>query len=64
MDGTTMYYFDIKHIKGKENKVVDAPSRKLHVMYIDISTSTSYLKDRIKEANNTDKLFQWVKACL
>ena len=26
--------FEIKHIKGKENKVVDALSRKLHAMHV------------------------------
>ena len=34
--------FDIKHIKGKENKVVDALNRNIHVMHVEaISTSTS-----------------------
>jgi hypothetical protein len=27
------YDFDIKHIKGKENKVVDALSRRVHLMH-------------------------------
>ena len=40
--------FDMKHIKGKENKVVDALNRKIHVMYVaTIGTSTSNLKDNI-----------------
>jgi hypothetical protein len=44
------YDFDIKHIKGKENKVVDALSRRVHEMYATtISMYTSYLKDRILE---------------
>ena len=47
------YDFDIKHIKGKENKVADALSRKMHKR----GTSTLDLKDRIKEANNTDEFF-------
>ena len=33
-------------------------------MHIVISTSTSYLKDRIKEANSTNEFFQQVKASL
>ena len=45
------YDFDINHIKGKENKVVDALSRKMHVAVI--STSTSNLKDKIIEASVT-----------
>ena len=48
--------FDIKHIKGKENKVVDVLSRKMHVAAI--STSTSYLKDKIIEARVTNELYQ------
>jgi hypothetical protein len=28
------YDFDIKHIKGKENKVVDALSRRVHLMHV------------------------------
>ena len=33
--------FNLKHIKGKENKVVDALSRKIHVIHVvAISTST------------------------
>ena len=56
------YDFDIKHIKGKENKVVDALSRKMHVIHVAaISTSTSYLKDKIIEASVTDELYQQVK---
>ena len=33
-------------------------------MLLAISTKTSYLKDGIKEENNTDELFQHVKASL
>ena len=33
-------------------------------MHVAISTSTSYLKDRIKQENNIDEFFQQVKACL
>ena len=56
------YEFDIKHIKGKENKVVDALSRNMHVMHVaSISTSTSNLKDKNIEASVTDELDQQVK---
>ena len=58
------YDFDIKLIKGKENKVVDELNRKMHVMHVTITTSTSSLQDRIKETNNTNELFQQVEACL
>ena len=52
------YDFDIKHIKGKENKVFDALSRKMHVMHVAaINTSTSDLKDKIIEANATYEIY-------
>ena len=48
MDLLCKYDFDIKHIKGKENKVSNALSRKMHVMHVEpIDTSTSYLKDKM-----------------
>jgi hypothetical protein len=34
LDFISEYDFDIKHIKGKENKVVDALSRRVHEMQI------------------------------
>jgi hypothetical protein len=49
------YDFDIKHIKGKENKVVDALSRKVHELHA--TTNSMYrneIKDRILEAANVD----------
>ena len=55
------YDFDIKHLKGKENKLADTLSRKMHVMHVAISSRTSNLKDRIKEENSTDEFFQQVK---
>jgi hypothetical protein len=45
------YDFDIKHIKGKENKVVDALSRKVHEFHATtISMYRTNIKDRILEA--------------
>ena len=56
------YDFDINCIKGKENKVADVLSRKMHVIHVaSISTSTSYLKDKIIEASVADELYQRVK---
>ena len=46
------YDFDIKHIKGKENKVVDALNRKVHELHA-IMYRTD-IKDRILEAANED----------
>ena len=37
--------FEIKHIKGKENKVVDAHNRKVHEMHVaSLSTFQSDLR--------------------
>jgi hypothetical protein len=47
--------FDIKHIKGKENKVVDALSRKVHNLHATtISMYQTDIKGRILEAANAD----------
>jgi hypothetical protein len=42
------YDFDIKHIKGKQNKVVDALRRRVHLMHATtITMHSSYLKSII-----------------
>ena len=49
------YDFDIKHIKGKENKVVDALSRRVHELHaIAISMYQTDIKSKILEAANAD----------
>ena len=49
------YDFDIKHIKGKENKVVDALSRRVHELHATaISMYRTDIKSIILEAANTD----------
>jgi hypothetical protein len=49
------YDFDIKHIKGKENKVVVALSRRVHELHATtITMYQSYLNDRILEAAKSD----------
>jgi hypothetical protein len=49
------YEFDIKHIKGKENKVADALSRKVHKLHATtISMYLTEMKDKILEASNAD----------
>jgi hypothetical protein len=49
------YDFDIKYIKGKDNKVADALSRKVHELRATaISMYRTELKDRILEAANAD----------
>jgi hypothetical protein len=47
------YDFDIKHIKGKENKVADAFSRRVHELHaMTISMYQTDIKGRILEAAN------------
>jgi hypothetical protein len=49
------YDFDINHIKGKENKVVDALSRRVHELHATtISMYQTDIKRRILEAANID----------
>jgi hypothetical protein len=49
------YDFDIKHIKGKENKVDDALSRRVHELHATtISMYQSDVKIKIQEVANTD----------
>ena len=49
------YEFDIKHIKGKENKVADALNRKVHELHATaISMYRTEIKDRILEAANAN----------
>ena len=47
--------FEIKHIKGKENKVADALSRSMRTIQLAVvSTCETYVKNRVKEAQDTD----------
>jgi hypothetical protein len=56
------YDFDIKNIKGKENKVVDALSRRVHEMHATtISMYKSDLKDKILEAAKSDQQYMAIK---
>jgi hypothetical protein len=49
------YDFDINHIKGKENKVVDALSKKVHELHATaISMYRTDIKGRILEDANVD----------
>ena len=59
------YNFDIKNIKGKENKVADALNKRVHEMHAKtISMYQSNLKDRILEATKSDKKYMEVKETL
>jgi hypothetical protein len=59
------YDFDIKHMKGKENKVADALSRRVHELHATtISMYQSDLKDRIIEAAKSDLQYKELMAKL
>jgi hypothetical protein len=59
------YDFDIRHIKGKVNKVVDALSRKVHELHATtISMYRTEIKDRILEAANADLQYKRLVAKL
>ena len=62
MEFLSEYDFDIKHIKGKENKVVDALSRRVHIMHATaVSMHQSDLKRRILDGLVTDQHYLQVK---
>jgi hypothetical protein len=59
------YEFDINNIKGKENKVVYALNKKVHIMHATtISMYSSYLKRRNLYASITDQHYLQVKETL
>ena len=53
------FYFEIKHVKGKENKVVDTLSRKFHVA--SLSVCKLDLGPRVLEAQNSYETYLQVK---
>jgi hypothetical protein len=56
------YDFDINYIKGKENKLVDALSRRVHKMHAtNISMYKYDLKDIILEAAKSDMHYMEIK---
>jgi hypothetical protein len=62
MEFLSEYDFDIKHIKGKENRVVDEFSRRVHLMHATIvSMHHSDLKSRILDGLVTDQHYLQVK---
>ena len=51
-------HFELKHIKGKENKVVDALSRWNHMIYeVTLSQTDADLHERIRMANRFDPFY-------
>jgi hypothetical protein len=59
------YEFVISHIKGKENKVVDALSRKVHELHATtINMYMTVIKDKILEAANVNLQYKGLVAKL
>jgi hypothetical protein len=59
------YDFEIKHIRGKENKVVDALNRRVHELHATaISMYQNDIKRRIMEAANVDLQYKELVAKL
>jgi hypothetical protein len=53
--------FEIKHIKGKENRVVDALSRSMKIIHLAVvSTCETDVKKRVRNAQETDPFIQAV----
>jgi hypothetical protein len=51
----------IKHIKGKDNRVVDALSRSMKVVHLaPVTTHELEIKERVKSAQETDAFFKTV----
>jgi hypothetical protein len=59
------YNFDIKHIKGKENKVVDALNRRVHELHATtISMYQTDLQGKISEISKFDSQYMELVAKL
>ena len=56
------YDFEIQHIKGKENKVVDALSRNARMNVVVISTYTIDLDEQLKAGIEQDEIYQNLQA--
>jgi hypothetical protein len=51
--------FEIKHVKGKENKVADALNRSMKTIHLaTVSTCETNVKERVRNAQETDTFFQ------
>jgi hypothetical protein len=57
--------FEIKHIKGRENRVFDALTKTMKVIHLEaIRTCELDIKERVKGAQETYEFFKTVKAHL
>jgi hypothetical protein len=65
MEFLSEYDFDIKHIKGKENKLVDALNRRVHLMHATaISMHHSNLKRKFLNVIVTGHHYLQIKESL
>jgi hypothetical protein len=59
------FNFKIKHIKGKENRVVDALSRSIKMIHLaTISTYETDVRERVRDSQETDVFFKTVTSYL
>jgi len=59
------FYFEIKHIKGKENRVANALRRSIKKIHLAaISTCKMDIRERIRNAQETDAFFNTVTSYL
>ena len=62
VDFLSGFYFEIKHLKGKENHVADTLSQKLQRLYeISYSKGKSTFEEMIKKATEQDTAYQQIK---
>jgi hypothetical protein len=65
MDLLRKFDFKIKHIKRKENKVVDALSRSMKTIHLEaVSTCKTNVRQRVRNAQETDAFYQTVTSYL
>jgi hypothetical protein len=65
MDRLSEFDFEIKHIKGKENKVADALSRSMKTIHlVVVSTCETDVKKRVRNEKEIDTFFQTVTSYL
>ena len=58
LDFLSEYHFELKHIKGKENKVSNALIQRTHMIYeVNLSQTDAYFHERIRAANGVDPLY-------
>jgi hypothetical protein len=65
MDLLIEFDLEIKHVKWKENRVVDALSRSVKMIHLAaVSTCEIDVKERIRNAQETNEFFKTVTSCL